>query len=128
MNSEAAPHRGGDERPAGPAARGRAEMTTPANGVPDHGIEIVVGEGVDFVDMLAQGRPSVHFSREEFDAFVEGAKAGEFDFDRPEDVLDDRPGDNACDGPENGVVDGTEGVSNDRLGRESGADPADEAA
>src|SRR5215831_15942493 len=94
-------------------------MTKPVNGDPGHGIEIVVGDGVDFVDALAQGRPSVHFSREEFDAFVEGAKAGEFDFDRPEDGSGEGPGDN--------TGDRTEGMLNDRIGPESGADSTDEA-
>jgi hypothetical protein len=54
-------------------------MTEPSNN--DHGIEIVVGDGVDFIDTRAEGQPTVHFSRAEFEAFAEGVRAGEFDLD-----------------------------------------------
>jgi hypothetical protein len=48
----------------------------------DHGIEVVIGDGADIIDTRADGMPSVHFSREEFDAFIGGVKDGEFDLDQ----------------------------------------------
>jgi hypothetical protein len=50
-----------------------------------HGFEFEFGDGVDFVDARAEGRPAVHFSDDEFNAFVAGVRAGEFDFDECED-------------------------------------------
>jgi hypothetical protein len=41
----------------------------------------VVGDGVDFIDTRAEGRPTVHFTHAEFAAFAEGVRAGEFDLD-----------------------------------------------
>jgi hypothetical protein len=44
-----------------------------------HGINIIRGEDVELVDTVAPGRPSVRFSRAEFQAFLAGVHNGEFD-------------------------------------------------
>jgi hypothetical protein len=53
----------------------------PGSALSGHGIDIVVGDGVDLIDTRTPGRPSVHFTRAEFEAFVAGVREGEFDLD-----------------------------------------------
>ena len=50
-----------------------------------HGFEFEFGDGVEFIDGRSAGRPYVHFSADEFDAFVRGAQAGDFDLGDDED-------------------------------------------
>ena len=49
-----------------------------------HGFEFQFGDGVEFIDAQSDAHPAVHFTDEEFDAFVEGVRHGEFDLDATE--------------------------------------------
>lgn len=45
-----------------------------------HGIEIVArDDGVELIDVLAPGRPTVRLTPAEFEAFLAGVRDGEFD-------------------------------------------------
>jgi hypothetical protein len=45
-----------------------------------HGIAVEVGEDwVELIDTLAAGNPTVRFTKDEFAAFVEAARRGDFD-------------------------------------------------
>src|SRR5262245_10977201 len=66
-------------RCSGPIGDAEAQPTMTGDG--DHGIEFEFDDGVRMRDTQADGGPSVRFTREEFDAFVKGAVAGEFDVD-----------------------------------------------
>jgi hypothetical protein len=50
----------------------------------DHGFGFQFGDGVEFIDAQSDGYPAVHFTRAEFDAFIEGVRHGEFDVDEAE--------------------------------------------
>jgi len=49
---------------------------------PDHGIEVVRrADGIDLVDTLAPGRPTVRLTLDEYEAFLAGVRDGEFDWE-----------------------------------------------
>jgi hypothetical protein len=63
-------------------------LTTPHTSANDpdqpfyHGIEVVRrADGVDLVDTLAAGRPSVRLTLDEYEAFLAGVRNGEFDWE-----------------------------------------------
>jgi hypothetical protein len=61
-----------------------------AQGPAGHGIRIEIGDDwVEFVDTWADGEPRVRFTRQEYEAFVEGVRRGQFDaLPRPRQASD----------------------------------------
>jgi hypothetical protein len=47
-----------------------------------HDIKVVIGDdGVELVDVLAPGRPTIRLTAAEYEAFVAGVRNGEFDWE-----------------------------------------------